>query len=232
MNLKDIFSSGSNTEKNVEKKPELTDGYELEEGLKRYFTSEQLEILNNTHVFIAGCGGLGSNVAHMLVRSGFRKLTLLDFDIVEKSNLNRQLFFPDQLGMTKTQALAQTLLRLEPDLILQIITGKIETPSDVSTLTNDCDIIVEAFDTPENKAIFVSGAVPTGKPVVAASGIAGYGNTNAIIVRHLSPTLYLVGDGDSSIDDAPPLSPRVTLAAAKEADIVLELALNNMKADY
>mgnify|MGYP000350887903 CR=1 FL=1 len=232
MHLKDIFSAGTSKEKTSPEKPPLTDGYELEDGLKRYFTEDQLDLLNNTHVFIAGCGGLGSNVAHMLVRSGFRKLTLLDFDVVDKSNLNRQLFFPDQIGMTKTQALAQTLLRLEPDLVLEAITGKIETPSDVATLTNDCDIIVEAFDTPENKAVFVSGAVPTGKPVVSASGIAGYGHTDAIVVRHLSPTLYVVGDGESGIDKAPPLSPRVTLAAAKEADIVLELALNNGKVEY
>ena len=174
--------------------------------LKKYFIDDDLDKIENTHLFIAGCGGLGSNIAHMLVRSGFVKFTLLDHDTVEESNLNRQFYFPDQVGLKKTQALADNLTRLNPQLELTLINGRLESSYEVAALTEDCDILVEAFDSPESKAVFVSGAVPTGKPVISASGIAGYGNTDDIIVRKRGANLYLVGDGKSDVSDMPPLS--------------------------
>lgn len=227
MALKDFF-----TNKHDNSSFYFTNGYELETGLKRYFSEEEIKKIASKKIFIAGCGGLGSNVAHMLVRSGFRKITILDFDVVEDSNLNRQLYFPDQIGMKKTEALAQTLLRLEPDLEITSIVGKIESPSDVSILVNDSDIIVEAFDSPTSKATFVSGALPTGKIVIAVSGIAGYGNTNDIITKKMGNNFYLIGDEKTGIDSAAPLSPRVMIAAAKQADLVLELTLNEGSAVY
>ena len=190
-----------------------------------YFTEDDLARIENTRVFIAGCGGLGSNIAHILVRCGFCRFTLLDFDVVEEGNLNRQFFFPDQIGLKKTQALADNLLRLNPELDLSLLNGKLEYQCDVAAISEDCDILVEAFDKPENKALFVSGAIPTGKPVVAASGLAGYGNTDDIIVQHPKKNLYIVGDGISDIEKEPPLAPRVNIAAAKQADLVLEIAL-------
>ena len=193
--------------------------------LKKYFIDDDLDKIENTHLFIAGCGGLGSNIAHILVRSGFVKFTLLDHDTVEESNLNRQFYFPDQVGVKKTQALADNLTRLNPQLELTLINGRLESSYEVAALTEECDILVEAFDRPESKAVFVSGAVPTGKPVISASGIAGYGNTDDIIVRKRGANLYLVGDGKSDVSDMPPLSPRVNVAAAKQADLVLQIAL-------
>ena len=198
----------------------------MHEILKKYFCYEQLKKIESTRIFIAGCGGLGSNVAHMLVRSGFKRLSLLDFDIVEKSNLNRQFFFPDQTGLKKAKALADNLLRINPELELTLIYDRLENPSDVPRLTDDCQILVEAFDRPESKAVFVSGALSTKKPVIAASGIAGYGRTDDIIVRNPLPNLYVVGDGKSDISTLPPLSPRVNVAAAKQADLVLEITLS------
>ena len=193
--------------------------------LTGYFKPDELERIESARIFIAGCGGLGSNIAHMLTRIGFCRFTLLDFDVVEYKNLNRQFFFPDQIGMKKAEALAQNIMRLNDALELTLIKGKLESSGDVATLTKDCDILVEAFDKPESKAIFVTGALPTGKPVISASGLAGYGNTDSIIVQHPKHNLYLVGDGMTDISVAPPLAPRVNVAAAKQADLVLELTL-------
>ena len=198
----------------------------MHEILEKYFTKEQLEKIEGTRIFIAGCGGLGSNVAHLLVRCGFLRFSLLDHDVVEEGNLNRQFFFPDQVGMKKTKALADNLLRINPELELALINGRLEMPDEVAGLTGDCDILVEAFDKPESKTVFVSGAIPLKKPVIAASGIAGYGNPDEIIVRNPLPNLYLVGDGKSDISKFPPLSPRVNVTAAKQADLVLEITLS------
>ncbi len=65
-------------------------------------------------VGIAGAGGLGSNCAAHLVRVGFRKLKLVDFDVVETGNLDRQFYFADQVGMYKVEALRQTSCALLP----------------------------------------------------------------------------------------------------------------------
>jgi sulfur carrier protein ThiS adenylyltransferase len=56
---------------------------------------------------IAGCGGLGSNCAVALSRVGIGRLILVDFDVVELSNLNRQYYFRDQIGLLKTEALTE-----------------------------------------------------------------------------------------------------------------------------
>ncbi len=203
----------------------------LEHGLTRYFTPEQLAKIRNAKVFIAGCGGLGSNIAHMLVRCGFRHLTLLDCDRIDASNLNRQFFFPDQVGQNKAEALAETLLRLNPALCLRTLVQRVENAAEVPALTQHDDILVEAFDGPQSKAAFVSGAVQTGKPVVCATGIAGYGNTDAIVTRLMGANLYVVGDGQTGIDQCPPLAPRVMVAAAKQADLVLQLVLEGAPLD-
>jgi len=223
-------------------------------GLSRYYSKEQLNKIGATRVFIAGCGGLGSNVAHLLVRSGFINLTLMDYDTVEPSNLNRQFFFPDQVGLEKTRALAENLLRLNPRLNLNLISKKFDDSFDPSKtyveshvykdntpsytfkeyehlnkgtdILQDQDIYVEAFDSPESKALFVSSTLPMGKPVICASGIAGYGNTDNISVKYRRPNLYIVGDGKTGIDTHPPLAPRVNVAAAKQADLVLTLTLD------
>ena len=73
---------------------------------------------------IAGAGGLGSNVAVHLVRSGISSLKICDFDVIENSNLNRQFYFKDQIGQNKVNALFENLKRINPSLNLQIIQRK------------------------------------------------------------------------------------------------------------
>lgn len=202
----------------------------LESGIARYFTQEQRGKIRGAGILIAGCGGLGSNVAHMLVRCGFCRLVLVDCDTVDASNLNRQFFFPDQVGRPKPQALAETLLRLNPALSLRTVVQRVRR-DDVAALAKGCGVLVEAFDNPQSKAAFVAGAAATGKPTVCATGIAGYGNTDAIVTRRMGAHIYVVGDGATGIDQCPPLAPRVMVAAAKEADLVLQLTLEGEPID-
>jgi len=96
-------------------------------------------------VGIAGAGGLGSNVAAMLIRSGVGKLIIADFDTVSIPNLGRQFFFKDQAGMPKVEALRDNLLRIEPDAVLQMHCVKI-SPENIPLLFSTCDVVVEAFD--------------------------------------------------------------------------------------
>ena len=200
----------------------------FEQGLRRYLREDQIRAVQRVKVGIAGAGGLGSNCAQLLVRSGFVHFVLVDFDSVESSNLNRQFFFGSQVGVPKVQALAENLGCINPAVLIQTINTKI-TPLNVSALFIDCDIVVEAFDNPECKKMLVEAYINSGKLLVAASGLAGWGESDRIKVRKIREKFYLVGDLVAGIGPgAPPMAPCVAIAAAKQADIVLSYVLGIM----
>lgn len=196
------------------------------EGLTRYMSKENLERIRKLKVGIAGAGGLGSNCAMHLVRSGFEHLTLVDHDRVEPSNLNRQFFFVDQIGKDKVVALQENLKRINRDLSIQVFTQRIDH-TNVDSFFGECEVIVEAFDDPQAKKMLVEHYYSSGKFVVAASGIAGCGNSDAIQIKEINPNLFIVGDFISEVtDNLPPYSPGVAIAAAKQADLILSYAMN------
>lgn len=195
------------------------------EGLKRYLSEEELVRLASVRVAVAGAGGLGSNAAQMLVRTGFTRFVIADFDTVGASNLNRQFFFPDQIGRYKTDALKENLLRINPDAQIALFQERV-TKENAPLLFGECDIWIEAFDGAADKQMLAVLGASLKKPVICASGIAGYGNTDRMATYRMGEYLYLVGDQESGIDRLPPLCPRVVLAAAKQADLALELVLH------
>lgn len=176
-------------------------------------------------VGIAGLGGLGSNCAWNLVRSGFRCFELIDFDTVDASNLNRQFYFADQVGQPKAEALQTNLHRINPDLELSIHQLRL-TASNIHQYFQDCHVIVEAFDDPRAKSMIVTHFLKSGKFIVAGSGLAGWGNLGNVIVHRLKENLTVIGDLNTAVDIAhPPLSPRVNMAAAMMADVIFEWAM-------
>ena len=190
-----------------------------------YLTDAQRAILAKATIGVAGLGGLGSNVLNHLVRAGIRRFTAADFDVVASSNLNRQFFFADQIGMKKTDALEANLRRINPDLELDFRDLRL-TAKNIPEVFSGCDVVVEAFDRAEAKTMLIGAMAKTGVPVVAASGLAGFGLSNAIRVRKVSGKLYLVGDLTNGISaELAPASPRVGIAAAMEANTVVAILL-------
>lgn len=196
-------------------------------GLAGLLGPAQLSKIRQTKVGIAGLGGLGSNVAWHLVRSGFLYLVLADFDRVEPSNLNRQAYFADQVGLPKTEALAANLRRINPDLQLELWPVRVER-TNVREIFGPCPVCVEAFDQVPAKKMLVEEGLAAGKKVVSASGLAGWGNTDAIQTKIWISGLAVVGDFTTPVGmENPPLSPRVGVAAAKQADLVLSWVLEH-----
>ena len=190
-----------------------------------YLTREEKDRLQNVKIGIGGAGGLGSNAAAQLVRAGIEHLVIADFDTVSEGNLNRQFFFRDQIGKFKTEALAENLWRINPDLHLELHQVRV-TKENIHRLFDGCDLFLEAFDSVESKFLFVHELLPLGRPVIASSGLAGWGNTNAMQVRKAGENLYLTGDLKSGIgEELAPHSPRVGIAAAQEANVALALLL-------
>lgn len=178
-------------------------------------------------VGIIGCGGLGSNVAEMLVRSGVGRLVLADFDNVDGHNLNRQFYFHDQIGMPKTEALAVNLQRIRPSVELVLMQERI-TPASLVALIDRVDVLVEAVDTAEGKAMIISTCLEAAPdmPLVSASGLAGFGSTNDIVTERMAENLYVVGDLTSDVRDGHSLfASRVMTAAAAEAHAVIRVLL-------
>ena len=190
-----------------------------------YLNERERRILESAVVGIAGAGGLGSNCAMHLVRAGVKKLVIADFDVVGESNLNRQFFFRDQLGRKKVDALAENLLRIEPDLSLDLRAVRL-APDNIDWTFSGCSVIVEAFDSADAKSMLLHALLPLGKPIVSASGIAGWGRSLAIGQRRIGKNLILIGDTSSDVSNGlAPFSPRVGIAAAMEANAVVSLLL-------
>ena len=194
-------------------------------GANTYLTERERDILESAKVGIAGAGGLGSNVAMLLVRAGMKKLVVADFDTVNESNLNRQFFFRHQLGEKKIDALAANLHLIEPELMLELHDVHL-SPENADWVFAGCQIIVEAFDSADAKRMLLHSLLPLGKPIVSAIGLAGWGRSNDIRTRRVGRNLILVGDQARDVRDGfAPVGVRVSIAAAHEANAVTSILL-------
>ncbi|MCQ2096754.1 MAG: thiamine biosynthesis protein ThiF [Fibrobacter sp.] len=220
--------------------------------------AENVQKLQAATVAICGLGGLGSNVAIALARAGVGKLILIDFDCVDVTNLHRQQYKASQVGVAKAVALPENLREIAPYIELESHQVRI-TEENVMELVGKADIVVEAFDNAEAKAMLVNAvlehnaevasAMASGedcaspsagrgcanpfagndcavdqKFLVAASGMAGFGDANSIQTRRVSRKFYMCGDGVSDVNDGVGLvAPRVMACAAHEAQTVVRI---------
>ena len=191
-------------------------------------------IFARSTVAICGLGGLGSNIAVALARAGVGKLILIDYDRVDLSNLHRQQYKVSQIGRYKTEALAENLGEIAPYLSVVTYTRCITEEDFASASTREtlsqADVICEAFDSAEAKAMLAGGVLETMPDtyLVAASGMAGLGSPNAIHTRRVMKRFYLCGDevSDVALENeglCGLLAPRVMLCAAHQAQTVLRI---------
>ena len=209
------------------KRGEIPTHDELEMLMASRHTPGVHDHLKGATVGIAGVVGLGSSVAVALARVGVGRLVIADFDVVEPSNLNRQQYFIDQIGLHKVDALSHNLKRINPYVTVTAHTIRLE-PVHIPTVFADCTIVVEAFDRADMKAMLVNTVLELMPhcTVIAASGMAGYGSNNCITTRQVSQRLYIIGD---SVSEAAPgnglMAPRVGIAASHQANQVIRVLL-------
>ena len=182
-------------------------------------------------VAVCGLGGLGSNIAVSLARAGIGKLILIDFDRVDISNLHRQQYKANQIGMNKTDALQDNILEIAPYVTLETHTIRV-TEENAVRLLQSADIICEAFDDAEAKAMLTNLVLEkmSDKFLVAASGMAGMGSANTIKTRRITSKFYLCGDEESDVQSEGGLvSSRVMLCAAHQAHTVLRILADKLE---
>ena len=186
--------------------------------------------IKNAVIGIAGVGGLGSNVAAALARGGAGKLIIVDFDIVEESNLARQQYFIDQIGMPKTEASCVNLTRINENVDIEAQKIKLD-PDNIPHIFAGVDVVAECLDCADQKQMLVETVLTKMEKVivVSVSGLAGVGKSNTIVTRRISARHVLVGDGES---DAVPgillTASRVGVAAYHQANAIAEIIANGM----
>jgi len=197
-------------------------------------TYEQLTARNSPHlkdklyqaiVGIAGCGGLGSNVAMALARIGIGKLILVDFDVVEPTNLNRQQYFINDIGKRKIDALEEKLKMVNPFLLIEKHHEKLTAPK-VKIIFKEAQIVVEAFDQVSEKSMLMkafTGKIFREKYLVAASGLAGFSSSNTIKTKKLTQNIFVCGDNETDFLSEGVMAPRVMIAAGHQANTVVEI---------
>lgn len=185
------------------------------------------EKVKKSTIGIAGLGGLGSTVAIALARIGIGKLVLVDFDVVEPSNLNRQQYSIEHIGMYKTDAIKAVIQEINPYVEIETYREKINQDN-IKVLFKGVHILVEAFDTAEGKRMLIEyfHKYFPDKPIVSASGLAGYFSSNSLKVRKVTSYLYVVGDEENSAGPGTGLmAPRVGIAGNLQANTVLRIIM-------
>ena len=178
--------------------------------------------LRSASVGIAGLGGLGSNIAMMLARSGIGRLVIADHDTVELTNIHRQCYPLDSIGMKKTDAVVREINRINP--FCKVEKHDMELNENNLDIFSSCDIVCEAFDSAENKIMLIERLSAIGKTVISGNGMAGKGPANAITTRKVGDNIYICGDGISDVNSEGSLVPsRVTLCAAHQANAVIRI---------
>lgn len=209
------------------KKGEIPTSEELESLMMARHTPGIHQRIRRAIVGIAGLGGLGSAVAIALARIGVGRLILVDFDVVEPSNLNRQQYFIHQIGMPKVEALQENLSKINPYVQVHTYNEKLHREN-VERIFKEAEVVVEAFDRADEKAMLintVSAKMPD-KHVVAASGVAGYGENNEIKTIRFSSKIFIVGDHETAAQPGVGLmAPRVGIVAHHQANTVLRILL-------
>ncbi|NMA86135.1 MAG: tRNA threonylcarbamoyladenosine dehydratase [Tissierellia bacterium] len=145
---------------------------------------ENMEKLYNSKVAVFGIGGVGSFASEALVRSGLGNIVLIDYDIIDISNINRQIHADfNTIGEKKVLAMKNRLLNINPDLNI-IVYDEIYTEESVYLLNEDYDYIIDAIDMVSSKISLIEKAKAMDIKIISAMG-AG---------NKLNPAMFEVSD--------------------------------------
>ena len=133
--------------------------------------SEALEKLNNSHVAVFGIGGVGGHVAEMLVRAGLGTITIVDFDKVDISNINRQIIaLNSTVGKYKVDVMKERLLDINPQVIVNTIQDKYLPDNSAKFFNTQYDFVVDAIDMVTSKVDLIKYCHDNDINIVSAMG--------------------------------------------------------------
>lgn len=151
---------------------------------------DRLEKLKKSNVLIVGLGGVGAYAAEMLCRAGIGNLTIIDADIVQPSNINRQLpALHSTIGRSKAELLYQRLKDINPDANIMVLEEFLKDERTVEILeSNHFDFVVDAIDSISPKVFLIYHAMQRKIPVISAMGAGGKLDLSQICITDISKT--------------------------------------------
>jgi molybdopterin/thiamine biosynthesis adenylyltransferase len=146
--------------------------------------------LVNSHALIVGAGGLGSPVALYLAAGGVGTLTICDFDVVDLTNLQRQVVHTTEaVGINKALSAQQTLATLNPDTTVHIVTKK-STTQEFSRLITEADVVIDCSDNFATRYLLNTLCVQLKKPLVSGAAIGFEGQITVFDMRNDESPCY------------------------------------------
>ena len=140
--------------------------------------------LVNSNALIVGAGGLGSPVALYLAAGGVGTLTICDFDVVDLTNLQRQVVHTTEaVGINKALSAQQTLATLNPDTTVHIVTKK-STTQEFSRLITEADVVIDCSDNFATRYLLNTLCVQLKKPLVSGAAIGFEGQVTVFDMRY------------------------------------------------
>lgn len=146
--------------------------------------------LAESHILIAGLGGVGGACAEALCRAGVGTLTLVDFDSIEKTDLNRQLVaLNSTIGLMKIDVLADRLYDINPDVVIIKRNEFIDRDKAYAiAVEEDLDFIADCIDTIAYKTVLIDSCNQSGKPIISSMGAGGRLDPSKIKISYMDKT--------------------------------------------
>ena len=151
---------------------------------------EKLAKLTRSHVMVVGMGGVGSFAAEFICRSGIGKMTIIDGDVVDPTNRNRQLpALAINHGVSKADIMAERLLAINPELQLTVIKQFINPEMVDQLLSSNPDYVIDAIDSITPKITFIKMAYEKKLPLVSSMGAGAKLDPTQLKVTDISKTI-------------------------------------------
>ena len=159
------------------------------DGIARLYGKDAYTLIQKMHVCVIGVGGVGSWVVEALARSAVGKITLIDFDTIEETNINRQIHaLTNTINIKKCTAMQERIKEINPLCIVNIIDDFITLENMQEHLSHDYDYVVDAIDSIKFKAGLIYHCKRNKIPIVTTGGAGGLTDPSVIEVVDLSKT--------------------------------------------
>ena len=153
------------------------------------FRKEGLEKLQNAHVLVVGLGGVGSFAAEFLARAGVGKMTIVDGDVVDITNINRQLpALHSTVGQPKISIMGDRLMDINPELQLTRVQEFLSPERAFEIVTPDFDYVLDCIDSITPKLNLIVGAKKKGVKIISNMGAGGKMVASKVVVKDISKT--------------------------------------------
>ncbi len=158
-------------------------------GIARLYGNDAYELIRKMHVCVVGIGGVGSWVVEALARSAVGEITLIDYDTIATSNINRQIHtLRSSIDMKKAEAMRQRVLDINPDCRVHVIDDFITLDNQSDYLSRGYDYVVDAIDSIKFKAGMIYYCKRNKIPLITTGGAGGLTDPSQVQVRDLSKT--------------------------------------------